>query len=79
MLVKFLNSGDKVSTAIAGSYFKGDGWTGAYYDSAEGRLVFESEDGLADTPYLVPFNEPTPILPEVQFPRSLRSKESPPS
>ena len=49
MLVKFLNSGDKVSTAIAGSYFKGDGWTGAYYDSAEGRLVFESEDGLGFT------------------------------
>ena len=46
MLVKFLNSGDRVSTTIAGSYFKGDGWTGAYYDSAEGRLVFESEDGL---------------------------------
>ena len=49
MLVKFLNSGDRVSTAIAGSYFKGDGWTGAYYDSAEGRLVFESEDGLGFT------------------------------
>ena len=49
MLVKFLNSGDKVSTAIAGSYFKGDGWTGAYYDSNEGRLVFESEDGLGFT------------------------------
>ena len=49
MLVKFLNSGDNVSTAIAGSYFKGDGWTGAYYDSAEGRLVFESEDGLGFT------------------------------
>ena len=40
MLVKFLNSGDRVSTTIAGSYFKGDGWTGAYYDSDEGRLVF---------------------------------------
>lgn len=49
MLVKFLNSGDKVSTAIAGSYFKGDGWTGAYYDSNGGRLVFESEDGLGFT------------------------------
>lgn len=49
MLVKFLNSGDRVSTAIAGSYFKGDGWTGAYYDSDEGRLVFESEDGLGFT------------------------------
>ena len=49
MLVKFLNSGDRVSTAIAGSYFKGDGWTGAYYESAEGRLVFESEDGLGFT------------------------------
>ena len=49
MLVKFLNSGDRVSTTIAGSYFKGDGWTGAYYDSDEGRLVFESEDGLGFT------------------------------
>ena len=46
MLVKFLNSGDRVSTTIAGSYFKGDGWTGAYYDSGTGQLVFESEDGL---------------------------------
>ena len=46
MLVKFLNSGDRVSTTIAGSYFKGDGWTGAYYDSDGGRLIFESEDGL---------------------------------
>ena len=49
MLVKFLNSGDRVSTTIAGSYFKGDGWTGAYYDSVGGRLVFESEDGLGFT------------------------------
>ena len=49
MLVKFLNSGDRVSTTIAGSYFKGDGWTGAYYDSDGGRLVFESEDGLGFT------------------------------
>lgn len=46
MLVKFLNSDSTVSTAIAGSYFKGDGWTGAYYDSDGGRLIFESEDGL---------------------------------
>ena len=46
MLVKFLNSDSKVSTAIAGSYFKGDGWTGAYYDAETGQLVFESEDGL---------------------------------
>ena len=46
MLVKFLNSGDKVSTNIAGSYFKGDGWTGAYYNHETGQLVFESEDGL---------------------------------
>ena len=36
MLVKFLNSDSTVSTAIAGSYFKGDGWTGAYYDSGTG-------------------------------------------
>lgn len=49
MLVKFLNSGDRVSTTIAGSYFKGDGWTGAYYDSGTGQLVFESEDGLGFT------------------------------
>lgn len=49
MLVKFLNSDGKVSTAIAGSYFKGDGWTGAYYDSGTGQLVFESEDGLGFT------------------------------
>lgn len=46
MLVKFLNSDSKVSTVIAGTYFKGDGWTGAYYDSGTGQLVFESEDGL---------------------------------
>ena len=49
MLVKFLNSDSTVSTAIAGSYFKGDGWTGAYYDSGTGQLVFESEDGLGFT------------------------------
>lgn len=49
MLVKFLNSDSTVSTAIAGSYFKGDGWTGAYYDPDEGRIVFESEDGLGFT------------------------------
>ena len=44
MLVKFLNSDSTVSTAIAGSYFKGDGWTGAYYDSGTGQLVFESDN-----------------------------------
>lgn len=49
MLVKFLNSDSTVSTAIAGSYFKGDGWTGAYYNSGTGQLVFESEDGLGFT------------------------------
>lgn len=49
MLVKFLNSDSTVSTAIAGSYFKGDGWTGAYYDSGTGQLVLESEDGLGFT------------------------------
>ena len=49
MLVKFLNSDSTVSTAIAGSYFKGDGWTGAYYDAGTGQLVFESEDGLGFT------------------------------
>ena len=49
MLVKFLNSDTKVSTDIAGSYFKGDGWTGAYYDPETGQLVFESEDGLGFT------------------------------
>lgn len=49
MLVKFLNSDSTVSTAIAGSYFKGDGWTGAYYDFGTGQLVFESEDGLGFT------------------------------
>ena len=49
MLVKFLNSDSVVSTAIAGSYFKGDGWTGAYYDSGTGQLVFESEDDLGFT------------------------------
>ena len=46
MLVKFLNSDSTVSTAIAGSYFKGAGWTGAYYNHETGQLVFESEDGL---------------------------------
>ena len=49
MLVKFLNSDSTVSTAIAGSYFKGDGWTGAYYNHETGQLVFESEDGLGFT------------------------------
>lgn len=49
MLVKFLNSDSAVSTAIAGTYFRGDGWTGAYYDSGTGQLVFESEDGLGFT------------------------------
>ena len=49
MLVKFLNSDSTVSTAIAGSYFKGDGWTGAYYDAGTGQLVFESGDGLGFT------------------------------
>ena len=46
MLVKFLNSDSTVSTAIAGSYFNGKGWTGGSYDAATGMVTFNSADGL---------------------------------